>query len=130
LIEGSLSFFSIGNDLLKNKSKIEKSNILVINKQLKSILTLWRKHNKTDYVIPNNAMNTEMEYKEFGKLFVNIFEPYVDGKIITPSLLRKSHISSNEFYKNLEEAEQKVAETAKQMNHSTQVAKKVYKKKT
>jgi len=127
LVEGANPFFSIGGNTLKNKT--EKSNILPINKQLKSVLTLWRKHNPTEYLIPNNAMTTKMDYKEFGKLFVDIFQPYVDGKIITPSLLRKSSISSNKDYKDLEEAQDKVEETAKQMNHSTQVAKKVYKKK-
>ncbi len=134
LTEGGLgnqppTFFSIGNNLLKNKSKTEKSNLLGISKQLKSVLTLWRKHNKTEYLIPNNLMTTKMDYKEFGKLFVEIFEPYVDGKIITPSLLRKSHISGSKSYEALEEAQGKVEETAKEMNHSTQVAKKVYKKK-
>ena len=129
LIEGANPFFSIGGNTLKNKT--DTANILNVNKQLKSVLTLWKKHNPTEYLIPNNIMTDEMNYKEFGKLFIKIFEPpYVDGKIITPSLLRKSHISSNKDYKDLEEAQGKAEETAKQMNHSTQVAKKVYKKKS
>ncbi len=126
LVEGANPFFSIGANTLKNKT--DTANILPINKQLKSVLTLWKKHNPTEYLIPNNIMTDEMNYKEYGKLFVDIFEPYVDGKIITPSLLRKSHISSNKDYKDLEDAQSKVEQTAKQMNHSTQVAKLVYKK--
>lgn len=129
LVEGVSPYFSIGGATLKNKT--DTSNILPINKQLKSVLTLWKKHNPTEYLIPNNAMNGgEMNYKEFGKLFINIFEPYVDGKIITPSLLRKSFISSNKDYVDLEQVKTKTEDTAKQMNHSTSVATKVYKKKT
>lgn len=127
LVEGVKPYFSIGGETLKNKS--DTANILLVNKQLKSVLTLWKKHNPTDYVIPNNIMTDEMNYKEFGKLFVNIFEPYVDGKIITPSLLRKSYISSNKDYVDLEQVKTKTEDTAKQMNHSTSVASKVYKKK-
>lgn len=119
-------YFSIGGNLLKNKT--DTANILTINKQLKSILTLWKTHNPTEYLIPNNIMTDEMNYKEFGKLFINIFEPYAEGKIITPSLLRKSHISSSKDYTDLEEAKTKTEQLAKQMNHSTSVATKVYKK--
>jgi hypothetical protein len=127
LVEGASPYFSIGGSLLKNKS--DTANILPVNKQLKSVLTLWKKHNPTEYLIPNNIMTDQMNYKEFGKLFVNIFEPYVDGKIITPSLLRKSYISSNKDYVDLEQVKTKTEDTAKQMNHSTSVASKVYKKK-
>lgn len=127
LVEGVSPYFSIGGATLKNKS--DTANILPINKQLKSVLTLWKKHNPTDYLIPNNIMTDEMNYKEFGKLFVNVFEPYAEGKIITPSLLRKSYISSNKDYKDLETAKTKTEQTAKEMNHSTNVASKVYKKK-
>jgi hypothetical protein len=131
LLEGANPFFSIGGDTLKNKT--DKANILLVNDKLKSVINLWRKHNRTEYLIPNNAITKEikaMDYKEFGKLFVDIFEPYVDGKIITPSLLRKSHISSNKDYKDLEDAQSKVEQTAKVMNHSKNVAMKVYKKKS
>ena len=127
LVEGATPYFSIGGATLKNKT--DTANILPINKQLKSVLTLWKKHNPTEYLIPNNIMTDEMNYKEFGKLFINIFEPYVDGKIITPSLLRKSFISSNKDYVDLEQVKTKTEDTAKQMNHSTSVATKVYKKK-
>ena len=127
LVEGANPFFSIGANTLKNKT--DTANILPINKQLKSVLTLWKKHNITEYLIPNTIFTDPMNYKEYGKLFVDIFEPYVDGKIITPSLLRKSHISSNKDYKDLEDAQSKVEQTAKVMNHSKNVAIKVYKKK-
>ena len=127
LVEGVKPYFSIGGSLLKNKS--DTANILPVNKVLKSVLTLWKKHNITEYLIPNNIMTDEMNYKEYGKLFVHVFEPYVDGKIITPSLLRKSYISSNENYNDLETAKTKTEQTAKEMNHSTLVATKVYKKK-
>jgi hypothetical protein len=127
LVEGASPYFSIGGETLKNKS--DTANILLVNKQLKSVLTLWKKHNPTEYLIPNNIMTDQMNYKEFGKLFVNIFEPYAEGKIITPSLLRKSYISSNKDYVDLEQVKTKTEDTAKQMNHSTSVASKVYKKK-
>lgn len=127
LVEGASPYFSIGGATLKNKT--DTANILPVNKQLKSVLTLWKKHNITEYLIPNNIMTDEMNYKEYGKLFVNVFEPYTEGKIITPSLLRKSYISSNEDYKDLEETKTKTEQTAKEMNHSTNVATKVYKKK-
>lgn len=129
LVEGATPYFSIGGSLLKNKT--DTANILPVNKQLKSVLTLWKKHNPTEYLIPNNAMNGgEMNYKEFGKLFINIFQNYYKEKVITPSLLRKSYISSNKEYNDLETAKTKTEDTAKQMNHSTSVATKVYKKKT
>ncbi len=128
LVEGASPYFSIGGATLKNKT--DTANILTVNKQLKSVLTLWKKHNTTEYLIPNNIMTDEMNYKEYGKLFINVFEPYVDGKIITPSLLRKSFISSNADYKDLEETKTKTEQTAKEMNHSTNVATKVYKKTT
>ena len=128
LVEGGVNpYFSIGGATLKNKS--DTANILPINKQLKSVLTLWKKHNPTEYLIPNNILTDEMNYKEFGKLFINVFEPYVDGKIITPSLLRKSYISSNKDYKDLEEVNTKTQDISKQMNHSISVATSVYKKK-
>lgn len=128
LIEGTNPSFSIGANTLKNKT--DTANILKVNKVLKSVINLWRKHNKTKYLIPNNLMTDEMNYKEYGKLFVNIFEPYVDGKVITASLLRKSYISDSIDYKDLEEAQAKTEQTATEMNHSTQVAKQVYKKKS
>ena len=127
LVEGSNPYFSIGGATLKNPS--DTANILPVNKHLKSVLTLWKHHNPTEYLIPNTIMTDAINYKEFGKLFVNVFEPYVDGKIITPSLLRKSFISSNKDYNDLEVNKTKTEDTAKQMNHSTNVATTVYKKK-
>lgn len=127
LVQGVKPYFSIGGATLKNKT--DTANILPINKVLKSVLSLWKKHNPTEYLIPNNIMTAEMNYKEFGKLYITIFEPHAEGKIITPSLLRKSFISSNKDYKDLEKTKTKTEDTAKQMNHSTIVATNVYKKK-
>jgi hypothetical protein len=127
LVEGATPYFSIGGATLKNKT--DTANILPVNKQLKSVLTLWKKHNPTEYLIPNNIMTDEMNYKEFGKLFINIFQNYYKEKVITPALLRKSYISSNKDYNDLETAKSNAEQTAKEMNHSTSVATKVYKKK-
>ncbi len=119
-ISRNKKFFSFGKDAVKSPTK---ENVKIpVDRQLNSVINLWRNFNKTDHFLLDSRGN-KLSKNGLTKFIQKIFKPL--GKNISASMLRKIKIS-NEFDPELSLKQKKLA---KEMNHSVNVQQNIYSKK-
>ena len=119
-ISRNKKFFSFGKNAVKSETN---ENVKIpVDKSLNSVINLWLNFNKSDHFLLNSR-GGKLTKNGLTKFIQKIFKPL--GKNISASMLRKIKVS----HELDPEYEQKKADLAEKMNHSTKVQKDVYLKK-
>lgn len=120
--KNGLPYFQL-NQFKTAKYKGEQK-IIIKDLELRKLINKWAKINNTGYLLINITTNTPMTANGISKYLNKIYKKHFD-KVISTSLLRSIYIT-NKYNDNLSQKQKK--ELAEDMQHSKDIAEKVYNK--
>ena len=120
--KNGLPYFQL-NQFKTAKYKGEQK-IIIKDLELRKLINKWAKINNTGFLLINITTNTPMTANGISKYLNKIYKKHFD-KVISTSLLRSIYIT-NKYNDNLSQKQKK--ELAEDMQHSKDIAEKVYNK--